>query len=549
MLASRMAALDLRVHSAATAVDLDTGSTSAVIALLSADSDAFASSAGPLTRFARIPLVLAAQGGVGESAALAAGAAAYVPSEQLEHLEHLVAAQLRRLEILDLLDAQERAVRREGELLRQSQAPESDATAGLPELALLVDPECRVAYVGRSSPAATANPHLGRKLGEDVRDRHVGRTVRAARLATHAGLRMEVPTLSGGPGWQAMATVVPLPDVPVGSPWRLLLASDVGRHPAAADLALRPELGLAPRAAPALMAAAREDAARRFPFLHDGAARTVGALARHVEGREPLLVWGEGGTGRRFLARLVHYRGGGGGLLEVPCDFLEGDSAVRTLVQYLEAARGAAVLLHDVDTLPQAVRSELARRPELSPRPPPDAARILATAQSLEGPDLFAIAGPAGARAVRLPSLREAPGEIPALAARLARAHGAVDLEEAAAAALATYDWPGNLGELDGVVAAAAAAGAENGLVRFEDLPTEIRSAAQESAEGLLPGDSPGDWEIADSDPISLDFYERKAIQRALEVCSDDRTAAARMLAISESGRPARSSSDSRISA
>ena len=126
---------------------------------------------------------------------------------------------------------------------------------------------------------------------------------------------------------------------------------------------------------------------------------------------------------------------------------------------------------------------------------------------------------------LKMPSLKECREDIPALAqamlARLAGAEGRTPrLSEAAQTALAGYDFPGNVRELENILERAMAlhAGEE---IQMGDLR-------------LTPARQPEEAQPGGKRPLQdyLDRLERDAILEALGMTRFNRTAAARLLGI-----------------
>jgi len=129
--------------------------------------------------------------------------------------------------------------------------------------------------------------------------------------------------------------------------------------------------------------------------------------------------------------------------------------------------------------------------------------------------------------AVALPPLRDRKADIPALVAHLladrARATASAPLQVAPGvlSAFFTYPWPGNVGELEAVLQAAAAR-ATGGELRVEDLPPVLTGGQPEGgmASGLIPG-------------ATLFEIEREAILRTLEQAGGSTARAAEVLGVS----------------
>ncbi|MCZ6464604.1 MAG: hypothetical protein O7A09_09735 [Proteobacteria bacterium] len=195
--------------------------------------------------------------------------------------------------------------------------------------------------------------------------------------------------------------------------------------------------------------------------------------------RVPLLIRGEPGTGRGLLARYVHAfggppdRAGSGTLIQVPC---RGAVAAGSLLAPLRAAAADAaysIWLEDVDTLAPRLQQQVRDWVEFGP---PEGAlraplvRWFATAgeefasasasdwsgdHELEPGLAYALSG----LTVCIPPLRERSGAIERLAVnaalRWSTAHDQTfrHLSEDCIQALRDHPWPGNLAELEAVVA------------------------------------------------------------------------------------------------
>ncbi|HYF52289.1 MAG TPA: sigma-54 dependent transcriptional regulator [Planctomycetota bacterium] len=131
---------------------------------------------------------------------------------------------------------------------------------------------------------------------------------------------------------------------------------------------------------------------------------------------------------------------------------------------------------------------------------------------------------------LRLPPLRERRADIPALSLDLLRTirlrldRGPADISQAALDAMAVYDWPGNIRELENVLQRCAIL-CRSDTLDVADLPTEITQA---QAAASMPS-APGTLETAREDS------ERRRILEALDECNWNMSLAAQRLAISRS--------------
>ena len=201
--------------------------------------------------------------------------------------------------------------------------------------------------------------------------------------------------------------------------------------------------------------------------------RLLRVLAAGAAGfdREPLLVTGARGGGRRTLARWLHARAanGDGPAVVAACtgdaiadarELLDGDASA------LDAAAGGALVVADADRLDPALGERLLAAAAER------AARLLLTAQGRP-----AWAERLGARHLAIPPLAERPGDVGPLArhfASLARPELERPLEPAAVGLLESSAWPGDAAELRLVVELAA--GRARGAIGAADVAPLLRA-------------------------------------------------------------------------
>jgi transcriptional regulator with PAS, ATPase and Fis domain len=203
-------------------------------------------------------------------------------------------------------------------------------------------------------------------------------------------------------------------------------------------------------------------------------------------------------------------------------------------------AHGGTVFLDEIGEVPLPVQAKLLRalqhkevRPVGASRPVPVDIRVVSAthrdlAAMVEGQrfrtDLFYRLD-----VVRLeiPPLRDRRGDIPLLVHHFLRKHRPADspvrgVEDSALEELVQQDWPGNVRELENVVESALA------LAQTE----RLGRADLARVRGRRPSRAP----VPTADvPLSLDAYERCALERALAEESGDATRAARRLGIGRS--------------
>ena len=290
------------------------------------------------------------------------------------------------------------------------------------------------------------------------------------------------------------------------------------------------------------------------------AMRQVRALIDKVaRSQAPVFITGETGTGKEVAARLVHRLGvrADAPFVAVNCGAIPENLMESEFFGYrkgaftgadsdrdgfFQAAQGGTLFLDEVADLPlamqvkllRAIQEKKVRRVGGVSEEPVDVRIISASHQDLQAAvsagrfrhDLFYRLN---VIEIRMPSLRELREDLAGLAAnilaRLAAANHCPTpaLGEDALAALARYDFPGNVRELENILerAMALCEGQNIGAADLNLVPEpEEHGAGKE--EGRLGG---GLQEY-------LDAAERKAILEALAKTGHNKTAAARLLGV-----------------
>jgi hypothetical protein len=229
--------------------------------------------------------------------------------------------------------------------------------------------------------------------------------------------------------------------------------------------------------------------------------------------RTPVLIRGEHGTGRTLLALYLHAFGGttGGALAQISCQPELSASDLSALIGAVargeRSRRSLTVVLEDVDRLAPAVQREL--RGWIEVAAPPVVAhsawlRWIGTVAETPGEPTSALdVGLRQALAaipIALPPLRESPERAVALAEDAAMAFcestGSRPRRFApdALEALGQHPWPGNLRELEAVVARTLATSSGEvihaGSLRFETeplIPARVPARAPEEPEPRVP--------------------------------------------------------------
>ena len=297
---------------------------------------------------------------------------------------------------------------------------------------------------------------------------------------------------------------------------------------------------------------------------------TIGKLARN---QAPVYIAGESGVGKELVARLIHEQGprAGGPFVPVNCGAIPSELMESEFFGHrkgsftgagtdkeglFQSAQGGTLFLDEVAELPLHMQVKLLRAiQEKAVRPiggrdeiPVDVRILSATHKNLgqlveQGQfrqDLFYRIN---VIELRVPPLRERRGDVPQLAAfilqALARKSGdsVGQLLPAARQALESYDFPGNVRELENILERAMAM-CDGASVDAGDLMLPQRSARQDQVAGGHPPAHAGAAApaAAASADGGLDDYisniERTAIVKALEESRYNKTAAARKLGI-----------------
>jgi two-component system response regulator AtoC len=306
--------------------------------------------------------------------------------------------------------------------------------------------------------------------------------------------------------------------------------------------------------------------------------RTQAALL--AEANVPVLILGEGGSGRETTARLIHKLSVRSGFefAKVSCVALPEDLLERELFGYenhavtgptrtkpgkLELCSKGTLLLDEIAELPhglqfnllQVIKNKRFVRPGTSAFIESDV-RILATSQARSSralaekgfrEDLYQYLS---AYTIQVPPLRERREEVSLLSRhfmhRLSRHYGLSPREFSPAIVKAWqgYDWPGNLEELEHFVKRYLMVGEKE--LAFDSFRTDSRSNGRSYASSRLhrmppPLPSPAQPDPTITDPKSLRSLlksvkseaEKNAIAVALEKTGGNRKAAARLLNVS----------------
>lgn len=276
-------------------------------------------------------------------------------------------------------------------------------------------------------------------------------------------------------------------------------------------------------------------------------------ICRVAPTEEPVIIYGETGTGKELIARALHHHSRVRDQVFLPVDctglsdslfeselfghskgaFTGAEAAKPGLIR---AAEGGTLFLDEIGELPLNVQSKLLRvLQEKTIRPvggaeniPVNIRIIAATNRNLEEEvdkglfrkDLYYRLN---VIALSIPSLKNRKDDIPLLVRFFLQEfkNDVSPVEEISADALQlleNYHWPGNVRELENCIRRAVALGG-NKAIALSDLPAIITGAFSPAGPGAT-----GDF--------SLLSAEKKAIERALEHTGGNRNEAAEILGI-----------------
>lgn len=520
-----------------------------------------------------------------------AGCQSFLVKGDLMLLEDIVRAMLRIKSLQDDLALQNRLLEERNRRFELEQARNADLSLALssrkgagsaesvrPDGILLVDGEGVVRSSDRGARELLGLVADGKHLATLAPDSRLEAIVRNVHTEPYEALRFEIPERSGRLARQIAASVHPfVPQPERAEPTlRLVLLSDTERH-RFASAAPRPEESPALRREWAPLVEVARATFRPSALLGSSAAvhelRTrVGELAR---GDEPVLLRGPSGSGKGFVARILHYSSLRTGPFvsvssgafcerELESELFGGLAAGsgEAAPGALHVAHGGTLYLQDVERLPVPLQERLLEvltsgrlpRPGSSGNERAELRVVAATRVDLaraaeQGAFSSALAQRLGAHTLVLPSLSERPGDIAVLSqfflARHARFDGA-RLAAEAAQVLEDYTWSENVRGLEGALqeACEAASGPE---VQVDDLPQALIDWHRQSNRGSVRAPRPAGTghaleqvldellaSLASTVPL-LEAYERLALLHALRQTKGDKLAAARLLQVGKS--------------
>jgi two-component system response regulator AtoC len=290
-----------------------------------------------------------------------------------------------------------------------------------------------------------------------------------------------------------------------------------------------------------------------------------GMIKQVAPARTTVFITGETGTGKELVARAIHGASGRDGLFvpincaAIPADLLESElfgyqkgaftGAVRDKMGKFELASGGTLFLDEVTEMPTALQAKLLRVLQESTVERLGSNRAVAVdlrvvAATNRDPQAAVSAGQLrqdlyyrlNVVHIQVPPLRERGEDIHALAAHFllqySRELGRKPprLTDAALQCLSAYPWPGNVRELQNLMERAAVL-CRGETVTPEYLPQDV---ARVKAPALP--NTPAQSHALESLTLQpqVESLEKRLIQEALRRSDDNKSAAARLLEISE---------------
>jgi DNA-binding NtrC family response regulator len=273
----------------------------------------------------------------------------------------------------------------------------------------------------------------------------------------------------------------------------------------------------------------------------------------------PVLITGETGVGKEVVARAIHGASGRDNFVALNCaalppNLVESElfgfkrgaftDANRDHAGLVEVAAAGTLFLDEVAEVPLVTQPKLLRflqdgefRRLGDSQSRKSNARVIAATNRDPAEEVAAgrmredLYYRLNIVHIQIPPLRERPVDVPALAeqlvSRLADRYqlATADLAPETVAALTAYRWPGNIRELENVLARALALRSGQ-RITLQDLPPEIGKASPST---------PGAGLLEQEPTLTLEEVERRYIVRVLESTGGNKLKAAQVLGIDRS--------------
>ncbi|HUS28001.1 MAG TPA: sigma-54 dependent transcriptional regulator [Kofleriaceae bacterium] len=317
--------------------------------------------------------------------------------------------------------------------------------------------------------------------------------------------------------------------------------------------------------------AAEQTLGRRIIGASKPMRRLLEATSRVASKDVTVLVRGETGTGKEFVAELLHAQSTRADkpLIRFNCAALPADLADAELFGHARGAftganasrpgffaqaDGGTLILDEVGELPPQVQAKLLRALQEGEIQPVGSGRIDKVNVRVVASTNRDLAADVKAGTFRedlyyrlavvelvVPPLRDRKDDIPALAEEFARRYGerfglsTITLEPSLIDALVRTDWPGNVRQLENTIArlAALSAGGVIGLADFRAADTSHSPSAPPSSS-ISDTDEPApDARNGPSLKEQVEAFERGLVARALDATGGNQSEAARRLGVS----------------
>jgi two-component system, NtrC family, response regulator AtoC len=318
--------------------------------------------------------------------------------------------------------------------------------------------------------------------------------------------------------------------------------------------------------------AAEQTLGRRIIGASRPMRRLLEATQRVASRDVTVLVRGETGTGKEFVAELLHAQSlrATKPLVRFNCAALPAELADAELFGHVRGAftgavaarpgfflqaNGGTLILDEVGELPPAIQAKLLRALQEGEIQPVGSGRIEKVDVRVVASTNRDLAADVKAGSFRedlyyriavvelvVPPLRDRKDDIPELAAEFARRYGErfglgnISLEPGLVDALAKTDWPGNVRQLENTIARLAAL-SSGGVIGLADFRAAELGAATAAAAPAIPEsndvDPPPDARNGPSLKEQVEAFERGLVARALDSTGGNQSEAARRLGVS----------------
>jgi two-component system response regulator AtoC len=318
--------------------------------------------------------------------------------------------------------------------------------------------------------------------------------------------------------------------------------------------------------------AAEQTLGRRIIGASRPMRRLLEATQRVASRDVTVLVRGETGTGKEFVAELLHAQSlrATKPLVRFNCAALPAELADAELFGHVRGAftgavasrpgfflqaNGGTLILDEVGELPPAIQAKLLRALQEGEIQPVGSGRIEKVDVRVVASTNRDLAADVKAGSFRedlyyriavvelvVPPLRDRKDDIPALAEEFARRYGerfglgTISLEAGLVDALVRTDWPGNVRQLENTIARLAAL-SSGGVIGLADFRAAELGAATAAAAPAIPdsndADPPPDARNGPSLKEQVEAFERGLVARALDSTGGNQSEAARRLGVS----------------